>query len=179
VYSNNVVFASKAWFDKLPADLQAGIREAVAEAMVLVRTESIKFDKELVVKLQSGGMVVNEIKDKTPFVEGTKAVYDQFATVFPPELVKRIRETPSNLLPVRRVVGFAVMPSPLGATPSGGTRSKQQVGDPVQTLERLAERVAYWTGICVIVWWRPSRWWFRSVCCFDMDSRLASIGLRN
>ncbi|HSB69010.1 MAG TPA: TRAP transporter substrate-binding protein [Candidatus Methylomirabilis sp.] len=99
VYSNNVVFASKAWFDKLPADLQAGIREAVAEAMVLVRTESIKFDKELVGKLQSGGMVVNEIKDKTPFVEGTKAVYDQFATVFPPELVRRIRETPSKSYP--------------------------------------------------------------------------------
>ena len=99
VYSNNVVFASKAWFDKLPADLQAGIREAVAEAMVLVRTESIKFDKELVVKLQSGGMVVNEIKDKTPFVEGTRSVYEQFSNVFPPELVKRIRDTASKSYP--------------------------------------------------------------------------------
>ncbi len=99
VYSNNVVFASKSWFDKLPADIQAGVREAVAEAMVLVRTESIKFDKELVSKLQAGGMVVNEIKDKAPFVEGTKAVYEQFANIFPPELVKRIRDTQSKSYP--------------------------------------------------------------------------------
>jgi tripartite ATP-independent transporter DctP family solute receptor len=99
VYSNNVVFASKAWFDKLPADIQAGVREAVQEAAVLVRTESIKFDKELVGKLQAGGMVVNDIKDKAPFVEGTKSVYDQFASVFPPELVKRIRDTQSKPYP--------------------------------------------------------------------------------
>lgn len=99
VYSNNVVLASKAWFDKLPAEIQTGVREAVSEAMVLVRTESIKGDKELVEKLRTGGMVVNEIKDKAPFVEATKSVYEQFANVFPPELVKRIRETPSNTYP--------------------------------------------------------------------------------
>lgn len=99
VYSNNVVLASKAWFDKLPADIQAGVREAVAEATVLVRTESIKADKEMVEKLRAGGMVVNEIKDKAPFIEATKTVYEQFANVFPPELVKRIRETQSNTYP--------------------------------------------------------------------------------
>jgi TRAP-type transport system periplasmic protein len=99
VYSNNVVFASKAWFDKLPADIQAGVRDAVAEAMVLVRTESINFDKELAGKLKAGGMVLNEITDKTPFVEGTKGVYDQFANVFSPELVKRIRDTESKAYP--------------------------------------------------------------------------------
>ena len=99
VYSNNVVFASKAWFDKLPADIQVGVREAVAEAMVLVRTESINFDKELVGKLKAGGMVVNDLKDKAPFVEGTKGVYDQFANIFPPELVKRIRDTQSKAYP--------------------------------------------------------------------------------
>jgi len=71
----------------------------VAEAMVLVRTESINFDKELVDKLKAGGMVVNDIKDKAPFVEGTKGVYDQFANIFSPELVKRIRDTQSKAYP--------------------------------------------------------------------------------
>jgi len=99
VYSNNVVFASRSWWDKLPPDIQAGIREAVAEAAVHVRKESIKADKELVAKLQTSGMVVNEIKDKAPFVEATKNVYEQFADIFPPELVKRIRETKSNQYP--------------------------------------------------------------------------------
>ncbi len=99
VYSNNVVFASKAWWDKLPADIQAGVREAVAEAAVHVRKESIKADKELVAKLKGAGMQVNEIKDQMPFIEGTKSVYEQFADIFPPELVKRMRETKSNTYP--------------------------------------------------------------------------------
>jgi TRAP-type transport system periplasmic protein len=99
VYSNNVVLANKAWFNKLPADIQAGIREAVIEASTLVRTESIKADKELVEKFKAYGMVVNEIKDRAPFVEATKSVYEQFANVFPPELVKRIRETKSTTYP--------------------------------------------------------------------------------
>ncbi len=99
VYSNNVVFASRSWWDKLPGDIQAGIREAVAEAAVHVRKESIKADGELVGKLKAAGMVVNEVKDREPFVEATKSVYDQFADIFPPELVKRIRETKSNHYP--------------------------------------------------------------------------------
>lgn len=99
VYSNNVVFASRSWWDKLPADIQAGVREAVAEAAVHVRKESIKADKELVAKLKASGMVVNEIKNKEPFVEATKGVYEQFSTIFPPELVKRIREVKSNNYP--------------------------------------------------------------------------------
>jgi TRAP-type transport system periplasmic protein len=99
VYSNNVVFASRAWYDKLPADIQQGVREAVAEAAVHVRKESIKADQELVAKLKAGGMVVNEIKSREPFVDATKIVYDQFADIFPPELVKRIRDTKSNMYP--------------------------------------------------------------------------------
>jgi len=99
VYSNNVVFVSRAFWDKLPADIRVGIREAVAEAAVHIRKESIKADKELVAKLQTAGMVVNEIKNREPFVEATKGVYDQFADIFPPEMVKRIRETKSNPYP--------------------------------------------------------------------------------
>lgn len=99
VYSNNVVFASRMWWDKLPPDIQAGVREAVAEAAVHVRKESIQADKDLVAKLKAAGMVVNEIKNRDPFVEATKGVYDQFADIFPPDLVKRIRETKSNTYP--------------------------------------------------------------------------------
>jgi len=99
VYSNNVVFLSRKFWDQLPADIQAGMREAVAEGAVHIRKESIKADKELVAKLQAAGMVVNEIKDREPFVEATKSVYDQFADIFPPDLVKRIRDTKSNTYP--------------------------------------------------------------------------------
>jgi tripartite ATP-independent transporter DctP family solute receptor len=99
VYSNNVVFASRTFWDKLPPDIQQGVREAVQEAAVHVRKESIKADKELVAKLQQSGMAVNDIKNREPFVEATKVVYEQFADIFPPELVKRIRDTKSNTYP--------------------------------------------------------------------------------
>ena len=96
VYSNNIVFVSRKFWDTLPADIQTGIREAVLEGAVHIRKESIKADKELVEKLKANGMLVNEIKDKGPFVEATKSVYDQFANIFPPELIKRIRDTQSR-----------------------------------------------------------------------------------
>jgi TRAP-type transport system periplasmic protein len=96
VYSNNIVFVSRKFWDTMPADIQTGIREAVIEGAVHIRKESIKADKELVDKLKASGMLVNEIKDKGPFVEATKSVYDQFADIFPPELVKRIRDTQSK-----------------------------------------------------------------------------------
>jgi tripartite ATP-independent transporter DctP family solute receptor len=98
-YSNNVVFASRIWWDRMPPDIQQGVREAVAEAAVVIRKESIKADKELVVKLQAAGMLVNTPKDRGAFVEATKGVYDQLADTFPPELIKRIRETKSMPYP--------------------------------------------------------------------------------
>jgi tripartite ATP-independent transporter DctP family solute receptor len=96
VYSNNIVFISRSFWDRLPADIKAGIHEAVKEGAVHIRKESIKADKELVEKLKAAGMTVNEIKNREPFVEATKSVYDQFANIFPPELVKRIREAQSQ-----------------------------------------------------------------------------------
>jgi len=98
-YSNNVVFASRIWWDRLPPDIQQGVREAVAEAAVVIRKESIKADKERVAKLQAAGMLVNSLKDRGAFVEATKVVYDQFADTFPPDLIKRIRETKSTAYP--------------------------------------------------------------------------------
>jgi len=97
VYSNNVVFVSRKFWDGLSADMKAGFQEAVQEGAVHIRKESIQADKDLVAKLKAAGMTVNEIKDKGPFVEATKGVYDQFASIFPPELVKRIRDTQSKM----------------------------------------------------------------------------------
>lgn len=99
VYSNNIVFVSKKFWDGLPREIQDGIREAVAEGAVHIRKESIQADKELTDKLKAAGMTVNAITNKGQFVEATKGVYDSFASVFPPELVKRIREAPVQKYP--------------------------------------------------------------------------------
>ncbi|HHY48006.1 MAG TPA: TRAP transporter substrate-binding protein [Firmicutes bacterium] len=99
VYSNNVIFASKKWWDTLTPEQQNAIRKAVRAAEEYERKLSIEMDKELVRKLKEKGMIINEIKDKEPFIEATKSVYDQFSNVFPPELIKRIRETKSKHYP--------------------------------------------------------------------------------
>ena len=93
VYSNSVVLCSRIFWDKLTADQQAAIRKAVKIAAEYSRELSVKKDNELANKLKEGGMMVNEIENKGPFIKATQVVYDDLSDRFPPELVKRIRET--------------------------------------------------------------------------------------
>lgn len=90
VYSNNVIFASRAFWDRLSEEQQDAIREAVARATEYQRKLSIAADRELLDNL-SEHMQVNELADRAAFIEATQAVYEQFADQFPPELVERIR----------------------------------------------------------------------------------------
>jgi TRAP-type transport system periplasmic protein len=90
VYSNNVIFASRAFWDRLTEEQQDAIREAVARATEHQRTLSIAADKELLDSLAEH-MEINEIEDRAAFVEATQSVYEKFSDQFPPELVERIR----------------------------------------------------------------------------------------
>jgi tripartite ATP-independent transporter DctP family solute receptor len=93
VYSNQVILGNRAWFDKLTPEQQAAVRTAVARATEFQRKASIASDKELIDTLGKS-MQVNDIKDRQPFIDATKTVYEQFAEKYPPELIKRIREAP-------------------------------------------------------------------------------------
>ncbi len=99
VYSNNVVFASKKFWDKLSGEQQEAVRTAVQRAMAYERKLSIQADQRLLFRLLEEGMIVNQVTDKQPFIEATKTVYDQFSDQFPPALVKRIQETESKDYP--------------------------------------------------------------------------------
>ncbi len=99
VYSNNVIFASRHFWDKLTVEQQAAIREAVQRATEYVRKLSIANDNYLVGKLTELGVTVNTIEDKEPFVTATESVYNQFSELFPPELIERIRNTPTKYYP--------------------------------------------------------------------------------
>ena len=78
---------------KLSTDQQQAIRNAVQASEEYLRKIQIANDKRLLKTLKEKGMIINEIENKQPFVAATKVVYDQFSDVFPPALIKRIRET--------------------------------------------------------------------------------------
>lgn len=99
VYSNNVVFASKKFWNKLNDEQQQAIRTAVRRAMDYERQISIEADQKLLIKLLQEGMIVNQVTEKQPFIEATQTVYDQFSDQFPPSLVERIRNTESKDYP--------------------------------------------------------------------------------
>ena len=70
------VVTSAAWFDGLPADLQALVRDEALKAGDIASrgTEASLADYEK--QMQAKGMTVTEI-DVTPFVEATKPVYEK------------------------------------------------------------------------------------------------------
>lgn len=98
VYSNNAIFASKIFWDKLTSEQQDAIRTAVKLAMGYQRELSIQKDKELLDVLREH-MIINKIEDKTLFIEATKSVYEKFSDKFPKELIERIRNTESKSYP--------------------------------------------------------------------------------
>ena len=93
VYSNNVIFVSKAFWDTLTTEQQEAISKAVKASEEYERKLSIANDNSLISALLDEGMIINKITDQAPFIEATNSVYKEFSDVYPPELIKRIRET--------------------------------------------------------------------------------------
>ena len=77
LYSPAPLLISKAFYDSLPADLQAVVWEAAEEAKVAQRQSCDDQNSFLLDSLASEGMLINT-PNKAPFVEATKAVYDKY-----------------------------------------------------------------------------------------------------
>jgi tripartite ATP-independent transporter DctP family solute receptor len=73
VYGPHVVMFSKAVWDKLPADQQKAVREAVVEATAFQRETSQKLEREQLEELKKKGMVVETV-DMAPFREATAKI---------------------------------------------------------------------------------------------------------
>lgn len=77
VFSPSLILMSKRKFDKLPDDLKDIIKNAAQESADFERSQITRMENEQVEKLKELGMVVS-YTDKTPFLEMTKSVYDEF-----------------------------------------------------------------------------------------------------
>jgi TRAP-type transport system periplasmic protein len=77
VYTPAYVMSGTKHFAGLPADIRKGLEEAAKETQKFVYAEAAKDDKELLEKLKSSGMQVNEV-DKDAFIKASKPVYEEF-----------------------------------------------------------------------------------------------------
>ncbi|MDR1048528.1 MAG: TRAP transporter substrate-binding protein [Synergistaceae bacterium] len=93
-YAPAPVLAGKAFFDSLPADLQAAVRECLFESRAYERQLLDEMNANLVKELGEKGMKINEV-DKTLFIEAVQPVYEQFTGTgqgkIPAGLIQRVR----------------------------------------------------------------------------------------
>ncbi len=80
------VVTSAAWFDKLPPDLQAILKEESLKAGDVASHGTEAAIADLEAKMKASGMAINEV-DKAPFVKATEGVYEKIGYV---ELKKKV-----------------------------------------------------------------------------------------
>jgi TRAP-type C4-dicarboxylate transport system substrate-binding protein len=81
VYTPAFVTAGASW-SRFPADVQKALEAAATETEADVLKLAEKLDNELVAKMKTSGIAVNE-PDKQAFVNASKAIYEEFAKQVP------------------------------------------------------------------------------------------------
>ncbi|MBO6758389.1 MAG: TRAP transporter substrate-binding protein [Roseibium sp.] len=79
VYTPAYILASKKHFDKLPADLQATLKECATSTQDFTYQKAAELEVELLGVIKAAGVEVNEA-DKDAFIEASKPIYDAFAS---------------------------------------------------------------------------------------------------
>src|SRR5210317_2314372 len=79
VYTPAYILSSKKHFDKLPADVQAALREAAVETQAYVYETAARLENELLTVIKDAGVAVNTA-DKAAFIAASKPIYDDYAS---------------------------------------------------------------------------------------------------
>ncbi|MDC7246892.1 MAG: TRAP transporter substrate-binding protein, partial [Sphaerochaetaceae bacterium] len=74
----NIIAISKKYFDKLPSDIQQVIIEAGKEAGEYATKLDADNQAATIAQLEELGMLVNDIKDKSSFMEAVAPIYEQY-----------------------------------------------------------------------------------------------------
>ena len=82
VYTPAYLLVGKEKWDGLPKDQRDAIQAIAKETQAYVYEQAAKFDIELLGKLKSAGMQVNE-PDRAAFVAASKAIYEEFSKAVP------------------------------------------------------------------------------------------------
>ena len=82
VYTPAFLAAGKTKFASLPADVQAALQAAAKETQAYVYQQAAKLDDELLGKMKTAGVKVNEA-NKDAFIAASKDVYEEFGKEVP------------------------------------------------------------------------------------------------
>jgi tripartite ATP-independent transporter DctP family solute receptor len=92
MYSGASGLVSTKWLAQQPQDIRAAIEKAGQMATEYTRAWTREDNQKSLDFLKDKGMLVNTV-DQEPFRKATEVVYTELSSVFPPDLVRRIRET--------------------------------------------------------------------------------------
>ncbi|MEL6478741.1 MAG: TRAP transporter substrate-binding protein [Pseudomonadota bacterium] len=79
VYTPAYVLVSKKHFEKLPADVQAGLEACATDTQAFVYETAAKLEVELLSVIEGAGVAVNNA-DNAAFIAASKSIYDEFAS---------------------------------------------------------------------------------------------------
>jgi TRAP-type C4-dicarboxylate transport system substrate-binding protein len=77
VYSPAFLAVGRQRWDNLPADVRAPILEAALETQEWVVGRAEQIDRDLLAKLQSGGIAVNQA-ERQAFIDASQSIYKEF-----------------------------------------------------------------------------------------------------
>lgn len=78
IFAFAAIVTNPALLAGLPADDQKLIRQAAVDAGLDIGADQLETENKAAANLQSGGMQINEVPDKQPFVDKMGPVYDNF-----------------------------------------------------------------------------------------------------
>lgn len=79
VYTPAYVLTSKKEFEKLPADVQAGLEKCATDSQKFVYETAARLETELLDVIKSAGVEVNNA-DNEAFIAASKPIYDEFSS---------------------------------------------------------------------------------------------------
>ncbi|GEN24366.1 C4-dicarboxylate ABC transporter [Halomonas cupida] len=96
-YESTPLLMSKVVWDSLSPEDQQAVQEAAVEAGEFNRQASLEADENLRSAMEEEGVEFNDV-DKTPFIEATQSVYDDWRKQYP-ELVEMVVEAAQSDAP--------------------------------------------------------------------------------
>ncbi|MCL4424529.1 MAG: TRAP transporter substrate-binding protein [Firmicutes bacterium] len=93
MYIPALLIMNKGKFNGLPADLQQALRDSAREAMAYQRQLSRQQAKDFLQQMPSKGVTVNEVADKSTFIEPTKLLYEKWTPTIGADLVEMARKS--------------------------------------------------------------------------------------
>ncbi len=97
-YSLHLLMMNKAYWDTLPADIQAAVREAAAEAITFQRAIAEEKQEEAKNKFIIEGVTIYKMtpEERAAMIETTRPVWNKFNDTIPQDLVELILQTQTD-----------------------------------------------------------------------------------